>query len=290
MSSRDLASRGPGEAVNAFLTAVVNRDIGGARDVLRSEPRVATTSLHVASVLGLDAEVRRLIALDASQVNARVGEPSADPLLWLCYSPFHGESPERDEGLAAAARALLDAGANANTRDGHYGVPALHAVTGVTDAPRIARLLLEAGAQPTDGESVFHAAELDPADVRLLPEAASEGRFQVVSACLGAGFPVDTADESGATALHHAAIRGCAEMVRELLDRGADLHVHDREHAATPLGWACFGADNFADAGGDWEETVRALLAAGARPSPDDHNVRHRGVREVLRKYAAGQG
>src|SRR6185369_5837669 len=83
----------------------------------------------------------------------------ADPLLWLCYSPFHGESEARDAGLLATARLLLAAGADPNTRDARHGVPALYAVTGARSVLPIARLLLDAGANPTDGESVFHAAE-----------------------------------------------------------------------------------------------------------------------------------
>ena len=80
-------------------------------------------------------------------------------LLFLCYSPFHGESDARDAGLLATARVLLAAGADPNTRDAQYSVPALYAVTGMRSVLPIARLLLDAGANPTDGESIFHAAE-----------------------------------------------------------------------------------------------------------------------------------
>ena len=435
-----LATRGVADAVNAFLAAVLNRDAAAALDVVRSEPRIATTSLHVAAVLGNDSEVRRLSAQDAAQINLKLGPGSGEPLLWLCYSPFFGESPARDEGLFNAARALLEAGADPNTRDGHYGVPALYAVTGVNNAPRVARLLLDAGAEPTDGESVFHAAErfhiealelllsygvqlnakgewgntplyflllywdvaqmpsvrqgllwlldhgadpnvlcsrerenslhvavrrgqhtdivrlllvrgadvharrgdgrtawalasrggfdeiaslleefgaepeplsaadallaacgrgdaamaralaspqllamLDEADLRLIVDAAANGRFAMVSACVAAGLAVDTTDEAGATALHYAAIRGSAPAVRELLRHGAGFEIRDREHHATALGWACFGADHIQDPAGDYVATVQALLEGGARPAPDDRPPAHTGVRAVLR-------
>lgn len=45
-------------------------------------------------------------------------------------------------------------------------------------------------------------------------------------------------DEDGATPLHHAAWDGDLEMIRQLLDAGADPTVTDREHEATPLEWA----------------------------------------------------
>jgi ankyrin repeat protein len=153
------AARSNGAGVEAFLAAVQHQDREGAKRVLDEHPGIAEESLHVAATLGLAAEARRLIAKDASQIRARVGNPPADPLLYLGYSPFHGESAERDAGLVETARVLLDAGADPNTRDGQYGVPVLHAVTGQRSVLPIARLLLDAGASPTDGESVFHAAE-----------------------------------------------------------------------------------------------------------------------------------
>jgi len=66
--------------------------------------------------------------------------------------------------------------------------------------------------------------------------------------------------------------------VRELLRRGADHRIHDRQHAATALGWACFGADYVSEPGGDYQDTVRALLDSGARPSASDHQPAHPGV------------
>jgi ankyrin repeat protein len=129
-------------------------------------------------------------------------------------------------------------------------------------------------------------ASLEPADLRLLPEAASRGRFDVVTACLAAGFPVDTTDASGSSALHHAAIRGRAPIVRELLRRGADFRIRDSEHTGSPLGWACFGADIGFEADGEYEASVRALLDAGARLSAEDHVPAHAGVLDVLRSVA----
>lgn len=443
LSSHVQASRGLDDAVAAFLAAVEADDASRALEVLRTEPRLPASSLHVAAVLGLDAEVRRLLAVDPTLVRSRAGERPAEPLLWVCFSPFHGESRERDDGLAARARALLDAGADPNTRDARYGLPALYAVTGHRNVPRIARMLLEAGAEPTDGESVFHAAEryhvealellhefgvdlnhtgewgntplyfllehydvelnarvrqgmlwllehgADPnvpcgreqetalhvavrrgqgadivrllldhgADVharradgrtawilaerggfdelkalleeagavpeplaaedlllaacgrgdedaarrlaspdlvaalessasRTMIEAARKGRLDVVRAYLAAGFPVGVQDENGATPLHHACIAGQAAVVRELITRGAELELQDREHQGTPVDWACFGADHDPAPDGDYADCVRALLEAGARPRPPEWWPQHAGIREVFERHA----
>jgi len=222
------ASRGVSEAVAAFLAAVVASDAAGAKRVLAAQPRIASESLHVAAVLGLADDAKRLIAEDGSRVAARAGDPAGDPLLFLCYSPFHGESAERNAALLATARVLLDAGADPNTRDGHYGVPALYAVTGVRSVVPIARALLDAGANPTDGESVFHAAEHFHEDALQL--------------LLDAGADLNHVGDWGNTALHFLLRWWDVERsprVRQglvwLLEHGADPNVRSAEERESAL-------------------------------------------------------
>jgi ankyrin repeat protein len=153
------ATAGVDEAISEFLAAVQQQNRDRATRVLRAQPRIADESIHIAATLGLTENARRLIAEDPSRVSRKAGDPAAEPLLYLGFSPFHGESAERDAGLLATARVLLEAGADPNAKDGHYGVPVLFAVTGMRNVLAIATLLLDAGANPTDGESIFHAAE-----------------------------------------------------------------------------------------------------------------------------------
>ena len=49
---------------------------------------------------------------------------------------------------------------------------------------------------------------------------------------------VNARDDSGATALHHAAFHGHRALVTLLIARGADVNARDTEHDATPSGWA----------------------------------------------------
>lgn len=64
--------------------------------------------------------------------------PSAgDPLIRLRHSSFDGRDPDRDDRLAATAEGLPDAGADPNAVGRGYGVPALFAVTGRNNAPRM---------------------------------------------------------------------------------------------------------------------------------------------------------
>src|SRR5262249_6530913 len=136
-------------------------------EIVAKNPRLATTSLHVAAALGDAENVARLVR-DPARVNEKAGSPAAAPLLFLSYSPFHGQNDARDRGLYESTRLLLAAGADPNVVDGQFGVPALYGVTGMHHRPGIARLLLEAGANPTDGESVFHAAERFHEDALIL--------------------------------------------------------------------------------------------------------------------------
>ena len=212
------ASRSFDEAVDAFLAAAQDQDADRARAVLAIQPRIANESLHVAAVLGLADDAARLIAEDRSRVSARAGNPPGEPLLFLCYSPFHGENEARDAGLLATARLLIDSGADPNTRDGRYGVPVLHAVTGTRSVLPIARLLLAAGANPTDGESVFHAAE--------------HFHLDALELLLSAGADLNAVGDWGNTALYFLLRYWTIEReprVRQgmvwLLDHGADPNV-----------------------------------------------------------------
>lgn len=427
------------DPVESFLAAVIQENSDAAKRIAAEHPDLAAHSLHAAAVLGDVTSVDRLLASEPDQLRERRGNPTGDPLLYLCYSPFHGESAERDANLYKAAKHLLAAGADPNTRDGRYNVPALFAVTAARSVPKLARLLLDAGARPDDEESLFHSAEraridslellvgaganvnyageygmtalyflarwydvaqnanvrtgfewllshgadpnvrcgkeqetvlhlaarrgqapsivralidvgadvnlrrrdgatplllarrrgneelanlltqdgattvvltpadqllaacgrgdvaearrltsreiirhLDVEDLRMLPEAAAAGRVATVAACLAAGFPVNTQEEGGATALHHAAINGRLEMVQMLLAAGAGIGIRDRDHHATQLGWAQFGADFFRESPGDYGGTVRALLAAGARTRGDEYRAKHPDVRAAM--------
>ena len=155
------------DGITEFLNAIQQQDRDRALAVVARNPSLPLRSLHVAASLGDLGAVQRL-CLDRARVNELAGDPPATPLLFLCFSPFHGQSPMYDARLGHCAIQLLDAGADPNAKDGRFGVPALYGVTGMHNRPGIARLLLEAGANPTDGESVFHAAERFHEDALVL--------------------------------------------------------------------------------------------------------------------------
>jgi ankyrin repeat protein len=98
----------------------------------------------------------------------------------------------------------------------------------------------------------------------LLGQFAQLGRVDVVRSLLDAGMHVDTRGWSGFTPLDQAAMHGRTDVVRLLVEQGADLTdcAFDDE-GPTPLDCAIWGAVHNRAADGDYEGTVRLLLAAG---------------------------
>ena len=69
-------------------------------------------------------------------------------------------------------------------------------------------------------------------------QAAAEGDLARVRALLDGGIDPDTATRYGATALTFASDKGHTDIVRLLLERGADPDVQDTFYNQTPLAWA----------------------------------------------------
>jgi ankyrin repeat protein len=158
--------------------------------------------------------------------NAPGGPRGWAPLLYVCHSCF---------ASAALARELLARGAdpNASFVNEHGRMSALYGAAGVVHDPELTRLLLDAGANPDDGESLYHATEAeDPGCLRLLlahganprgtnalAHALDGERLEHVRLLLEAG-----ADPNEGALLAHAVRRGRGpETLRVLAEYGAEL-------------------------------------------------------------------
>jgi ankyrin repeat protein len=148
------------------------------------------------------------------------------PLLYVTHSCF---------ASSALAAELLARGAdpNATFRNEHGEMSALYGAAGVVHDPELTRILLEAGADPDDGESLYHATEAeDVACLRLLLEhgartartnalahALDGDNLEAVRLLLEAG-----ADPNEGALVAHAVRRGRGpEFLRLLAAHGADV-------------------------------------------------------------------
>ncbi len=102
--------------------------------------------------------------------------------------------------------------------------------TTVADDPRVERVV-------RGDTTVLDEFDRDTPTSDLVDHAAAYGRWDLVIGLVQRGAPIGT---TGRTPLHVAAGAGELEVVKALLDHGADLAATDPQFHATPLQWAEF--------------------------------------------------
>ena len=242
------------EPVAAFIEAAcVPRDsmhssgtLERAEAILAAHPMVASRNIYTAAILGDVLGVRRFLALDAQNAIAKGGPYGWDALTHLCFSRYLRLDRARSDGFVAAAKALLDAGASANTgwmELEHEPRPtwesAIYGAAGLAQHPGVTRLLLERGADPNDDETPYHVAETyDNTVMEILVESGKLNDTSVTTLLLRktdwhdfAGLKwllehradPNRATRWGRTAFHHAILRdNRLEIIEMLLEHGAD--------------------------------------------------------------------
>lgn len=218
--------RSTANPVDAFLDAAsAPRDahasgtLEEAERILQRHPEVRG-SVYAAAILGDEAAVRAAVARDTASAVTPGGPRRWDALTYLCFSRYLRLDRSLAAAFVATARALLEAGANANT--GWYETidhpnprplfeSAVYGAAAVAGHADLTRLLLGHGADPNDEETPYHVPETtDNSVLRVLLDSGT------LSA------------DSLSTMLLRKADWHDAEGMRMLLDRGADPNALTR--------------------------------------------------------------
>ncbi|HEY6433492.1 MAG TPA: hypothetical protein VIZ17_16045 [Acetobacteraceae bacterium] len=188
VEARSLARSGQAARVSRWMALVYGGDVTGSFNLAR--PRVAALLLREApEFLGDDSyascasgdeeALRRATLADPTWVNRAGGPLNLPPLVAVTHSRLM-QLPEFGDRLRRSARYLLQMGAAPDQTIGNRFPPAslvapdngvrlsaLYGAAGVNRDPAMTELLLEAGADPNDGESLYHSLE-NPDCTRLL--------------------------------------------------------------------------------------------------------------------------
>lgn len=275
----------PARAVLPWLRAVYAGEIAGGNNLAR--PAVAARLLEespglrgddpwLACAVGDVQAVRAAIARDPDWVR-RAGGPLALPPLHAVVFSSLAQLPAFRDGLRDCARLLLGAGADPDQAIGSRWPPAsleapaedvrlsaLYGAAGLNRDAETTRLLLDAGADPNDGESLYHSLE-EPACTRLLLQAGAR--------------------VAGTHALYRVLDLDRLESLRLLLAHGADPNEAapgaPTSDWGRPLLWAIRRRRSAAH--------VEALLDAGADPAartPEGTDARTLALRFGLAEVA----
>jgi hypothetical protein len=256
------------DPVNAFLeVASVDRHgwhgsgtLEHASMILARYPEVGRANIYSAAVLGDAEAVRGFLARDPALATAKGGPHEWDALTYLCFSRYLRIDVSRAESFVDAARALLEAGADANTGwiefidEPPRPVPesAIYGAAGIARHAGLTALLLEYGADPNDEETPYHVPETY--DNTVMQIILDSGRFDERSLATLLARKADWHDDKGmALALAHGAnpnfltvwqytpfqhaIRrdNGLVMIEMLLDHGADPYRKNNVDGRTAL-------------------------------------------------------
>jgi ankyrin repeat protein len=139
-----------------------------AQLILERYPHVATANIHTAAILADEPTVKKFLAQNPKDATNTGGPHNWDALTHLCFSRYLRLAKDRSEAFINTARALLDAGASANT--GWYETidhpnsrqiieSVIYGAAAVAHHPGLTQLLLDRGADPNDEETAYHVIE-----------------------------------------------------------------------------------------------------------------------------------
>jgi ankyrin repeat protein len=229
-------------------------------EMIRSRyPQVATANIYAAAILADESTVRHFLSRDPKLATAKGGPHDWDALTYLCFSRYLRLDKSRSDAFVRTARALLDAGANANTgwfettHDPHpTWESAIYGAAGLAQHAELTRLLLDYGADPNDDETPYHTPEsYDHAAMSVLVES---GKLTADSLTMMLVRKADWHDDKGMqfllehgadpnrmTRWHHTALHWSVKrhngnvMIEMLLEHGGDPALPNRRDGRSAI-------------------------------------------------------
>jgi hypothetical protein len=226
--------------------------------MLAEDPELSAGDAWLGCAIGDESALRQATQADPGWVNRAGGPLRLPPLVAVAHSSLLRVEEFR-ERLHRSARLLIADGADVNQRifsrwtpgsldkpDERYPLSTLYGAAGNNHDEALTKLLLDAGADPNDGESLYHSLE-NPACTRLL---------------LARGARI-----AGSNAIYRAIDLDDDGPLKLLLQHGGDPNEPARNTPLTdwgsPLAWAIYRRH---------PRHAKALLEAGAdtlRPTAD---------------------
>jgi ankyrin repeat protein len=214
-------------ALEWFVEAATDGRSDRAERLLSRYPAIASANFHTALLLGNRATVEMHLARDPAAARRPGGPRGWQPLHYACYTSVGARSAVREAGLVDIARRLISLGADPNLRFPwlHHDVrrPVLWGAVCVTRSLPLAAVLLEAGADPSDGVT--------------LPLAATAGDLASLDLLFRHGADVNRPWATDGTAPLYAILHWSrtSEGARWLLEHGADPDPVSARNRETPL-------------------------------------------------------
>jgi ankyrin repeat protein len=239
-----------------------------ARRLLREHPEITEQSIHAAAAANDLEQVRRHLRADPALAGIEGGPLRWPPLLYLTYSRVDPNVPE--DAALDTTRLLLNAGADPNAGYLWLGSYTFTALTGVfgegelgpTLQPRhphslaLARLLLEAGANANDSQTLYNRMFLPDNDHLELLFEFGLGRGDGGPWKERLGDAMESPVEMLRGQLRWAVTHGMVERTQLLIDHEVDI-VSAFDNGQTPTAAATLSGH---------AAIVTLLVANGASP------------------------
>jgi ankyrin repeat protein len=157
-----------GDALDAriarFLRALQEDNAPRALTELTAHPELTRYSLHAAAAAA-DDTVAAFLAADPSSATRAVADAGPEPIIYAAHAGLSTLLGVSEDDRVRTVSLLLAAGASPNAvvqveQHPDMRIPVLFFACVSNNVP-VVTLLLESGAEPNDGESVYHAAELN---------------------------------------------------------------------------------------------------------------------------------